>query len=576
MEKIKKTPKTSRVSYESAIETGITTEITEIKETAIITKTEETSYINTINKINSIASNLCDNVKRLTKRVEHFTEDTINNIDWAGIANKFNIFGQTICNGVKAVTSKMEENGELLVEKAIQIYDEIDESKISFNNRKLMAPVSFALSFMLIATIVTGNFAYEKAYAAYSVFYGDEKVATVKNIDEFNATVSEIEKALSEEQGITKRLDKEFTYEETIADFDELSSNYELELFVEKETADYGYGYIMEINGQRMALVKNKDVVNEALLSLVSEYVPKEDRDSATTVENITYSEAKIYDGQDMDAEKLASWLMKNQKEVKYHTIEVGESLAFISEMYKIPMSTLLKYNPNFNSKTVLEQGQKVKLTEEPVVTIGYSKTVEYEKAVGFETEVVKDDNMYVNKKYTKTEGVEGKNKVVELRKFENGVQVSAEIQSETVVQEPTTKIVVQGTKALPKYVATGAFMTPTRGRFTSGFGRRWGRMHKGIDLAGSYGTPIKAADSGKVVFAGWYYGLGKMVKINHGNGFETVYGHLSSINVKVGQKVLKGEKLGGMGSTGRSTGVHLHFEVIKNGVHQNPMKYLK
>nr|WP_281494030.1 M23 family metallopeptidase [Jannaschia sp. S6380] len=111
--------------------------------------------------------------------------------------------------------------------------------------------------------------------------------------------------------------------------------------------------------------------------------------------------------------------------------------------------------------------------------------------------------------------------------------------------------------------------------RRTSGFGPRWGRMHSGMDFAASRGTPILATAEGTVTHAGWQSGYGKLVKIRHPLGFETRYAHLSSINVRVGQRVSRGENIGGMGTTGRSTGVHLHYEVRRNGQALNPVTFI-
>lgn len=112
--------------------------------------------------------------------------------------------------------------------------------------------------------------------------------------------------------------------------------------------------------------------------------------------------------------------------------------------------------------------------------------------------------------------------------------------------------------------------------RYTSGFGRRWGRMHEGIDMAGAQGSPIYATADGTVVHAGWESGYGNLVKIRHEFGIETRYGHLSKVRVEVGQKVSRGDKIGDMGNTGRSTGTHLHYEVRTGGSATNPMTFIK
>lgn len=112
--------------------------------------------------------------------------------------------------------------------------------------------------------------------------------------------------------------------------------------------------------------------------------------------------------------------------------------------------------------------------------------------------------------------------------------------------------------------------------RFTSGFGYRWGRLHAGTDFAAPHGTPIYSTADGTIVFAGWSSGYGRLIKIQHEFGIETRYAHLSKIRVKVGQRVSRGQRIGDMGNTGRSTGTHLHYEVRVGGKPVNPMIYIK
>jgi murein DD-endopeptidase MepM/ murein hydrolase activator NlpD len=117
--------------------------------------------------------------------------------------------------------------------------------------------------------------------------------------------------------------------------------------------------------------------------------------------------------------------------------------------------------------------------------------------------------------------------------------------------------------------------MWPIRGPITSGFGMRWGRMHSGIDIGGPIGMPIHAAKSGTVITSSWMGGYGNAVVISHGGGFSTLYGHQSRIAVHDGQSVSQGETIGYVGSTGNSTGPHLHFETRVNGTPQNPRNFL-
>ena len=121
---------------------------------------------------------------------------------------------------------------------------------------------------------------------------------------------------------------------------------------------------------------------------------------------------------------------------------------------------------------------------------------------------------------------------------------------------------------------ATGSWIWPASGKIT----QRYLAWHKGIDVANKSGGAILAADSGKVVVAGWLdnAGYGNRVMVDHGNGYQTLYAHLSKISVKVGQSVKRGDMLGIMGSTGRSTGIHLHFEVRTSKANINPFSVLK
>lgn len=121
-------------------------------------------------------------------------------------------------------------------------------------------------------------------------------------------------------------------------------------------------------------------------------------------------------------------------------------------------------------------------------------------------------------------------------------------------------------------------FGIPVRGsyRMTSGFGMRWGRLHAGTDFAGPYGTPITATADGVVTHADWLSGYGRLIKIQHEFGIETRYAHLARIRVKKGQRVSKGERIGDMGNSGRSTGTHLHYEVRVGKNPVNPMNFIK
>ena len=127
----------------------------------------------------------------------------------------------------------------------------------------------------------------------------------------------------------------------------------------------------------------------------------------------------------------------------------------------------------------------------------------------------------------------------------------------------------------LPGVISGAGLLWPTKGRVTSGYGPRWGRLHAGIDIGASSGTPIQAAKAGEVIFSGVYSGYGNCVIIDHGGGLTTLYAHQSRVAAREGAQVERGQLIGYVGSSGNSTGPHLHFETRVNGSPQNPRRYL-
>ncbi len=118
-------------------------------------------------------------------------------------------------------------------------------------------------------------------------------------------------------------------------------------------------------------------------------------------------------------------------------------------------------------------------------------------------------------------------------------------------------------------------FKEPALGVLTSPFGERWGRVHEGIDIGGEHGSDVLAAKSGIVLLSQWVDGYGNYIKIDHGNGLVTAYGHCDELLVDCGDVVAKGQTIATMGNTGNSTGTHLHFEVLLHGEPQNPLDYV-
>lgn len=174
-------------------------------------------------------------------------------------------------------------------------------------------------------------------------------------------------------------------------------------------------------------------------------------------------------------------------------------------------------------------------------------------------------------------EGKLGTKEVKKKNIYIDGSLVKTEVLEECVISKPTNNIVYKGIQN-PVLSETAFLSYPGRDRYiTSPFGKRWGNQHhSGIDLSGRTGEPITASFEGVVKYAGWLGNYGNAVILEHGSGVETLYAHASRLTCSTGQRVSKGEKIAEVGSTGRSTGPHIHFELRNNGKAINPMKYFK
>ena len=198
-------------------------------------------------------------------------------------------------------------------------------------------------------------------------------------------------------------------------------------------------------------------------------------------------------------------------------------------------------------------------------------------EAIPYKVEEEKTKDLYKGDSYVKQKGADGKRIVNGTIYYENGKEVKRNIKKTTVISEPTTQIVLIGTAERPKTAPTGHFKYPVRNiNITSPYGYRWGRLHTGVDLANPIGTPIYASDGGTVTVAGYEGAYGLCVIVDHGNGFKTRYAHCNQLYVSVGDKVYQGQEISATGNTGRSTGPHLHFEIIVNGAPVDPMGYLE
>lgn len=434
----------------------------------------------------------------------------------------------------------------------------------------------------------------------YHVYMDEEYLG---NVSSKAVVESEIDKLIEEEKQKYKEYQFGLTNDITYIEEDVFRSEPEDDATRKKIAAKAKIQAIataIVVNDEAIVYLKNEEEANQVLEHLQQKYVTEDEwqdyqerqerKDLATELkadesaitnikikEDISFQE-KAVDPKDILVEKDAvEFLQKGTLEEKQHEVQVGEALESIAEKYDLSAKDLMELNEGITADTVLQIGQKLQTLEtKPLLHVLVEKELYQEESVPFEKEVIENDEMPKGETKTKQEGQNGKSGFLYNIVEENGSQTKKETKKETRIKEPVKEMIEKGTKVIPAR-GSGTFAWPTNGGYISSeMGQRWGSLHKGIDIARPDNRTIKAADNGVVESAGWDDGgYGNKVVIDHQNGFRTVYAHMDSISVSAGEKVEKGSPLGIMGSTGFATGVHLHFEVYKNGSLQNPLSYL-
>jgi murein DD-endopeptidase MepM/ murein hydrolase activator NlpD len=243
-----------------------------------------------------------------------------------------------------------------------------------------------------------------------------------------------------------------------------------------------------------------------------------------------------------------------------------------------IPLEKLVELNDSLTDvNTMIRQGQELIITvPEAKLSVEWNEEKYYEEIYDAPVVYIDNDAWYTNQTKTHQEPSAGFRKVIANEFYENDKMVRREIIKEEIVMEAVAKIVERGTKIPPTYIKP-----LSGGRLSSGFGKRKAptkgasTYHKGTDWATPTGTAIFASSGGVVARAGWGSGYGYVIYIDHPDGRQTRYGHLSKILVKVGQSVKQGDRIALSGSTGVSSGPHIHFEILIRGKQVNPLNYI-
>ena len=421
-------------------------------------------------------------------------------------------------------------------------YDANDETK-HLNEEKKQAKFLMAISGVLATATIACSFLLANYSVGYEVTVNKTVVGTVATKGEYYEVLDEVKTEVKNIADMEFEPEGEENFKLEIVKRSNLTKKDELKENLKATSDEMAESFSIMADGEFLGALASEEDAKNILSTYLSSYTQGNENITAEFVE-------------DVKVEK--NYVPKNSiktKEEVYEIFLAGKAVSGESHGSEIPPIYMC----------------------EPILTV---KTVEHvfgEFEIPFETVSEDDNTLYRGRTVIDVKGVCGTKYVDSYITKINGEVTEENIVKEDVLKEPVTQKQRVGTKEPPPSVGTGSFVMPTSGKLTSPYGSRWGRKHAGIDVAAKTGTPIYAADNGIVTEAQYKNnGYGNFIAIDHGNGFITYYAHCSEIKISKGDVVAKGDLIGTVGSTGRSTGPHLHFEVRLEGETQNPLNYVK
>ncbi len=442
--------------------------------------------------------------------------------------------------------------------------------------RPLVDPLPFLAGAAVIGIAATVGLMYTPSYV---VTVDGTDIGTVRNQSVFEKVEDRVEARASAILGYDYTLQQQVSYDFALTKRGELTPVANFESYLFNSIDEVFRGYTLTVDGTFIGAAADRATLDALLDEVKAGYVT-ENTVSAEFVETVRMTSDYLPASINQDHDNMFAALTANTNGETSYEVVKGDTFMAIANANGMTMAELEELNPGVDVNR-LYIGQLLTVKEEiPFLSVRTVDNETYEEPIECPVEERPTDSLYQGESQVIEAGVPGVALVNADVTYLNGKEEEREVLSTQTVTEPTTRIIAVGTKVRPSWYPTGSFIWPTTShRINSRFGWRsiFGSYsyHGGIDIAASYGQNVVAADGGTVIYSGWMGGYGNLVIIDHGNGMHSYYGHNSSLKVSVGQHVHQGQTVAGAGSTGRSTGVHCHFEVRINGTRVNPLAYL-
>ncbi len=443
--------------------------------------------------------------------------------------------------------------------------------ELKHRERARLSPVLM----MLTATVVIISASYFGVGLEVSLNGGS--LGFVKDRGEVEALVAQVEDQIGAYLGTPYSINPQFSYTLSYTNAGNDMDTEAVSRMLLEGVEQMSSQYVLTVDGEVVAANTSKTALELMLNRVMQSQSYLEGQVKTNFVQEVRIEEAMVSDAQLKTITEIEQMLTANTKETQTYTVQSGDTVSAIAQRYDLAMREIETLNPAMQADKIGIGDEITVSASVPYLSLEQTLTEEYQEVIGYDTILEYDDDMYVNESRVRVAGITGLADVVADVVYVDGHESVRNVTSYTVLSEPSSEIKVVGTMELPPKAPTGSFIKPSGGVFTSDYGNRpsMGDFHTGVDFAGSTGTSIWAADGGVVTFAGWKGNYGNCVIVDHGNGYTTLYAHCNSLLVYVGQEVGQGEKIATVGSTGRSTGPHVHFEIQINNDHVDPLNYI-
>ncbi len=481
----------------------------------------------------------------------------------------------------------LAKKDNVLISKSIDLFKKIKLPKFilkykahSINAACLTLVSVFLLTGFSLFNSLSATESINSYYSAkgYTLYIDDKEIGTVRERETVDLAIKKLQNEYRSKYDTESIVVSSVRLVETNANDSQLISDVRLNSSLRANLDIKSQGYGIYVNGEVIGVLKSEDEANELVNNVKNYFTSKYDPEQileAEFSEEISIKAVAIEKDELDNKEELLEYILIGTDEKIEYKVQSGDTYWGIAQKNNMTMDELMAANPSANPNKLMPDDVLSLVVPKPFINVNISRKVTVEEDIAFDVKYEKVSYMYSDEQRTKVNGVKGKDQVEYIITEQNGIEIAREEISRENISQPSSKIVLIGTQDPPPKVGTGILAKPLSNYYvSSAYGSRSGGTHKGIDMATKSGTDIKAADGGTVTKAGWYGQYGYMVEIDHGGGWTTIYAHCSKIYVSVGEKVYQNKVIAAVGSTGLSTGPHLHFELRKYGVTKNPASY--